>query len=245
MFLKKHGPYPIIIGGWAVYTYNSYSGSVDIDVVGPSMGGYFNNYLTQFQIANGYEEIHLGELGIEKGFQKAIYENGEKIGQMEIDACSYEADLKYFHENTGKILPYSLCDRATLQKVLVLPEGAEVIIPDKSLLVLYKIKALRDRKYDYENNRLISAARKTWLEGKITKDASDIIALLDPKPSSFLLEGQINPKTIREIVGEFDISFMLDSLDDLTSMKASLKKYRDVRKEDVAEWVHNIKRELI
>ena len=37
IFFKKHGPYPIIIGGWAVYIYNSYSGSIDIDVVGPSI----------------------------------------------------------------------------------------------------------------------------------------------------------------------------------------------------------------
>jgi len=34
-----HGPIPIIIGGWAVFFHNSYLGSADIDLVGPSMGG--------------------------------------------------------------------------------------------------------------------------------------------------------------------------------------------------------------
>jgi len=32
---------PTLIGGWAVFIYNSYFGSVDIDVVGPGMGGHF------------------------------------------------------------------------------------------------------------------------------------------------------------------------------------------------------------
>lgn len=45
---------PIIIGGWAVYFYNPYFGSVDIDVVGPSMGGAFHDALDSYVHANGY-----------------------------------------------------------------------------------------------------------------------------------------------------------------------------------------------
>ena len=30
------GPIPTIIGGWTVYFYNSYFGSIDIDIVGPA-----------------------------------------------------------------------------------------------------------------------------------------------------------------------------------------------------------------
>lgn len=30
---------PTLIGGWAVFVYNSYFGSVDVDLVGPSMSG--------------------------------------------------------------------------------------------------------------------------------------------------------------------------------------------------------------
>jgi hypothetical protein len=35
----RHFGAPVIIGGWAVYFYNPYYGSVDIDVVGPSLSG--------------------------------------------------------------------------------------------------------------------------------------------------------------------------------------------------------------
>ncbi|MGQ9720962.1 MAG: hypothetical protein ACUVXA_06515 [Candidatus Jordarchaeum sp.] len=35
------GPIPTIIGGWAVYFYNSYFGSIDIDIVGESYQGRF------------------------------------------------------------------------------------------------------------------------------------------------------------------------------------------------------------
>ncbi|TET19757.1 hypothetical protein E3J74_05525 [Candidatus Bathyarchaeota archaeon] len=40
-WLSLHGPTPTLIGDWAVFTYNSYVGSVDIDLVGPSMSGRF------------------------------------------------------------------------------------------------------------------------------------------------------------------------------------------------------------
>jgi hypothetical protein len=36
---------PTLIGGWAVFVYNSYFGSVDIDLVGPSMHGNFVNII--------------------------------------------------------------------------------------------------------------------------------------------------------------------------------------------------------
>jgi len=45
-----HGPIPIIIGGWAVFFYNSYLGSVDIDLVGPSMGGQIARARLEFNV---------------------------------------------------------------------------------------------------------------------------------------------------------------------------------------------------
>jgi len=39
LWFYHQGPIPVLIGGWAVFCYSSYMGSVDIDLVGPSMGG--------------------------------------------------------------------------------------------------------------------------------------------------------------------------------------------------------------
>ena len=45
---------PTLIGGWAVFVYNSYFGSVDIDLVGPSVGGRFA------EVVERYEKAHTG-----------------------------------------------------------------------------------------------------------------------------------------------------------------------------------------
>ncbi len=39
--LSLHGSIPTLIGGWAMFAYNSYLRSVDIDLVGPGMSGRF------------------------------------------------------------------------------------------------------------------------------------------------------------------------------------------------------------
>ena len=111
-----YGPIPIIIGGWAVFFYNSYLGSVDIDVVGAGLNGRLVYILTDFQAKNGYEEVSKTELGLEKSYKKPIHENGKVVGDMEIDACIYEQDFNTFHENKEKILPYSLCDKQVCWK---------------------------------------------------------------------------------------------------------------------------------
>ncbi len=46
---------PTLIGGWAVFVYDSYFGSVDIDLVGPSMGvllGYVSLNQKNIRFAN-------------------------------------------------------------------------------------------------------------------------------------------------------------------------------------------------
>ena len=68
---------------------------------------------------------------------------------MEIDACTFE-DPKpgSFHEDANKQLPYSLTAEKQYQREVTLEEDAICYIPSKPLLLLYKIKAARDRAYD-------------------------------------------------------------------------------------------------
>ena len=51
------GPIPTIIGGWAVYFYNSYFGSIDIDIVGPSHQGRFIDIIERYERTHEYEFI--------------------------------------------------------------------------------------------------------------------------------------------------------------------------------------------
>lgn len=103
------GPIPTIIGGWAVYFYNSYFGSIDIDIVGPSHQGRFIDLIERYERTHRYQFITKDELGLEVTSRKPVTQNGKVIGYMEIDACTFE-DPKpsSFHENPNRQLPYSL-----------------------------------------------------------------------------------------------------------------------------------------
>lgn len=74
-----HGPILLITGGWVVFFYNSYLGSVDIDPVGPSMGGLFDNTLEVFECNQGYQAVALDRLGLQTSFRKPIVENGKIV----------------------------------------------------------------------------------------------------------------------------------------------------------------------
>ncbi|MHA1712320.1 MAG: hypothetical protein ACTSUS_09775 [Candidatus Freyarchaeota archaeon] len=124
------GPIPTIIGGWAVYFYNSYFGSMDIDIVGPSHGGLFMDLIERYERAHGYEFIARNRLGLEVTSRKSVIRNGKIIGYMEIDACTFE-DPKpsRFHEDPDKQLPYSLTVEKRYRREVKLDEDAICYIP--------------------------------------------------------------------------------------------------------------------
>ncbi len=126
------GPIPTIIGGWAVYFYNSYFGSIDIDIVGPSHQGRFIDLIERYERTHGYQFITKDELGLEVTSRKPVIQNGKVIGYMEIDACTFE-DPKpsSFHENPNRQLPYSLTAEKQYQKEVKLEKDAICYIPTK------------------------------------------------------------------------------------------------------------------
>jgi hypothetical protein len=169
---KKIGHYPMIIGGWAVYTYNPYYGSKDIDVV--FMGrGIFQRVVNLYMAANGYT---LKDKGVfENIFEKDVKtETG--VSSINIDACSKE-DKNIFKEDPDKELPWDIAFRNS--NTIELKSGVFHFAPKPSLLLLYKLKAMRDRIYDLRGPQGLEQRR--YLEGKIFKDKADSIALLDPK----------------------------------------------------------------
>jgi hypothetical protein len=242
LWFHHQGPVPIIIGGWAVYSYNSYLGSVDIDLVGPSMGGLFDATLEGFERERGYQAVTSGPVYLGTSFRKPIYDSEEKVmGYMEIDACTYENDLKSFHEDKDKELPYSLCKRPGLLTDVSLGENCEAKIPVKSLLFLYKLKALRDRQFDVEEGLGVLGAEKlAWLRGKIIKDGSDLISLLDPDPETSIVTKELDPVILKELIKEFDLHFCKKSIENLPDMESSCSQYRNIMPETVRVWVSNL-----
>jgi len=235
-----HGPIPIIIGGWAVFFHNSYLGSTDIDLVGPSMGGLFDNTLEGFERSQGYQAVTTDPLGLQTSFRKPVIEEGEIVGHVQIDACTYERDTAVFHEDLEKKLPYVLCADSSLLSHLRLDRKREAYVPRKPLLLLYKLKALRDRSHDLRTRGpILNPEARNWLRDKRTKDGSDLIALLDPKPQSRMIVETLDSDLLVRIVETHSLQFALQSLTELPDMDESLNLYGNASRGQVKEWVDN------
>ena len=244
-WFSLHGPIPTLIGGWAVFAYNSYLGSVDIDLVGPSMGGRFLDLIERFERTHGYEQRRRSVLGLESIFRKPIIRKGKLGGYVEIDACTYESNAASFHEDPQKKLPYALCGDRKLRRKLILNKERVAYVPAKNLLLLYKIKAQRDRTFDLKTKRAVLGAQKrTWLEGKIVKDGSDLIALLDPEPQRYILEGQFDFNLLKKLVEQYHLHFTLETVGELPTQKKSLREYMNISERKVEKWVKDFLQNL-
>jgi len=103
-WFSPFGSIPTIIGGWAVYFYNSYFGSIDIDMVGPSYQGRFIDVIERYERTHGYEFIARDPLGLEVTSRKPLTEKGKIMGYMEIDACTFEDLLIVYGHTPGNII---------------------------------------------------------------------------------------------------------------------------------------------
>jgi hypothetical protein len=206
--------------------YNSYFGSVDIDLVGPSLGGSFDYVIERYELAHRYERVQRNLLGLELAYRKPIFRDSMLVGYVEIDACSFEADTGRFHEDSGKSLPYALCSDPNLVIELELERDAVCRIPTKGLLFLYKLKAERDRSYDLRaRGAVMSTERRNWLGAKLNKDRSDLIALLDTRPERSVVEGEVDCKLIKQIVEDRGLGFVYESISALPTRVEAIRTY--------------------
>jgi hypothetical protein len=225
----RHFGVPVIVGGWAVFFYNPYYGSVDIDVVGPGLRGAFEEIIEGYERSHGYEIVQQDPLGTEITARKPIYSKvGKRTGDMEIDACTYErTGASEFHEDTSKSLPYSLCERDACRKEAKIVRDTVCYVPCKALLALFKVKARRDRSYDIRTKgATMNPTRLDWLRGKSAKDGSDIIALLDPTDRGSLLKDAMDYPQMHALAAEFGLKDLVtDTLQEVLKDRRSLTLY--------------------
>jgi len=171
-WVRNHGedpqrPVTVLVGGWAVYCYNPWYGSIDIDI-----------------ITNNRTRQHLMKyLRDERGFSPSRHpvvrntvEKHSPEGTILIDFGS-RMDICRF-EGRAEVCPFSLIDGQTVTgTVEIMGNLVQVNIPSRALLVLYKLKAAWDRT---ERLRTGTSPDPEWDEGKVRKDRADILALLDP-----------------------------------------------------------------
>lgn len=160
---KREKRRTVLIGGWAVYLYNPYFGSIDIDLVTSSRT---RNRLTFFLRKNrGFE------------FRRRPLFDDRKLS-LELDRWIIDVDFGTFEnedlfEGTGVYLKLNqLKNRTSIKSV----SGVDIEIPDKSMLLILKTKAAWDRSSRLNLN---TSFDPDWDRSKLTKDKSDLIALID------------------------------------------------------------------
>lgn len=166
---KVFGYYPIIVGGWAVWAYTRYSKSVDIDVILPTTQAVHSLLVPYYKVHNFQSAGFLA-----KEYFKEIKTNMGKE-RIYIDAASYSNKNRL--KERGIEIPWSLLEKNSREHSF---SGAKARIPDPELLLVYKVKALRDRGHELRTIEE-TGVRRDFLESKIEKDKNDIKQLLKIK----------------------------------------------------------------
>lgn len=197
-------PTTVLIGGWAVYTYNQWYGSVDIDLVTNSrtrkeMMGYL-------KYSRGFVPLR-DPTRASTTVMKEIQERGIRIGDILIDFMSREEICRF--EGREEQCPFSLLDRRTEAREI--SQGFSVIVPEQTLLMIFKLKAAWDRSFRIENGR---SGNIEWEKAKLSKDRADILSLIDPNVrgreidiqylGERLHEYRFLEKTLREISDDIE-----------------------------------------
>jgi hypothetical protein len=156
----------VLVGGWAVYFYNPWLGSIDIDLV---TGSRIRHSLGQFLIEKR------GFVRREKDDIKTLIKETE-AGEIIIDFDITSDPWEFY--GTGVNLGFEHLDLEDSTRVVDIGDGVSAVIPNRSLLLLYKLKASWDR-----TKRVSSGGSpdSEWDKAKAIKDGADVLALIDPE----------------------------------------------------------------
>lgn len=154
----------VLIGGWAVHSFNPWKYSLDIDLIAT---GRFKDKLK--------EHLHsTRNYGKEKDSTgNTIYLKKLDYGDIYIDFLPKEDS---FH-GKNQFLDLRKIKYGTVFRNISysFEPSFQVIVPEISMLLLLKLKAAWDRHYDLSLQTILN---REYLNEKFTKDCGDIIALL-------------------------------------------------------------------
>ena len=162
---RTHRPGDIIlIGGWAVHSFNPWKYSLDIDLIAT---GRFKDRLKEHLYSTRNYSKEKDPAG------NNLYLKSLESGDIYLD---FLPKTDQFH-GTDKLLNLSEIKYETVPKNIsyAFEPEFEVIVPEISMLLLLKLKAAWDRHYDLS---LETTLNREHLSEKFSKDCGDLIALL-------------------------------------------------------------------
>ncbi len=161
----------ILIGGWAVHSFNPWKYSLDIDLIATSR----------------FKDALKRHLYLTRDYSRERDSAGNTLYLKRLDSGDIYLDFlpkkDQFH-GTGKLLNLMEIEYGTVPKNISYSFESEfqVLVPEISMLLLLKLKAAWDRHYDLS---LETTPDKDHLSDKFTKDCGDIIALLQSDAFQF------------------------------------------------------------
>lgn len=227
-YADNYGLQTTVIGGWAVCAYNTYLESIDIDIVTP-----------QDRIPE-VEFILIQQCGwiptttdmpIWKRFSKGI-PDADPHDYVLFDLLSSNL-INAFHEDNRKRVPFHLCLQENHYVRRSINDHITINVPKKELLLLYKLKAYRDRIFDLHNIDL-NEPEKLRLQAKTTKDLSDTIALIDPT------YGPLDLILLKKLVDNQDLQFLAATVEEIPSQTEAVEQYRGISTTEVQSWIQKI-----
>lgn len=220
----KCPPVTVLIGGWAVYSYNPWYGSVDIDL-----------------ITNADIRKDLMRYLVEKhGFSTDRSEGTTTVVKnLTIDGIRKTIRIDFFSKSgtfSFEGVP-GLSEGITLNNldkysiIKDIGNGVKFRIPDRTFLLILKLNASWDRNYRLKSNR---SPDRAWEQSKLIKDYSDIFSLMDPE----LYDDDLDFELLGETLQKF--GFLRDHIAMLPYQRDAIDNYGRLSAEQVKSICDNI-----
>lgn len=201
----------VLIGGWAVDVYNPYFGSVDIDLV----------------TDNNTRQLLMDHLRTNEGYTPQIHYPSDTVkketshGDIILDFIP--RGTQYPFEGHPEV-PFTL-DILTGNTVFRnVRGGARIQVPNRSMLVLLKLKAAWDRSYRI---RHLTSNDIRWEGAKMIKDYADVLALIDPDRGGREIDLEILGVQISHI------GFLKENILQIPVIDAVKERYQRMTQKDI------------
>jgi hypothetical protein len=218
---SQEDPVTILIGGWAVYGYNQWYGSIDIDLL--TNAGTRQHLMRHLETTRGF--IKRRNPPFRNSVIKVIPPDGEII----IDFIP--RNERNCFEGRDETCPMSLLNGRTIAKEI--SPGFSVTIPERSLLLLLKLKAAWDRAYRIEGH---TSEREDWEKGKLIKDRADILSLIDPQAGGTELDFMF----LGEMMHRYP--FLIETLAMIPDDRDALQMYTRIDRDAAQDAIGNVLR---
>lgn len=210
--INPENPQIILIGGWAVDAYNSWYGSVDIDIITTS--DIRNDLKYYLRKKHGYLESRR-ELQMPSGIEK-----NTDYGKIIIDFIPKGLNQPF----EGQDIPFHFSITEGNVTLKSIRNTCSMYIPTRTILIFLKLKAAWDRNFRVENN---SSNDPDWDRSKLIKDYADILALLDPKSGGY----ETNLDKLGDLFDKYP--FLLQTLFKIQYSREALERYGRLEKPEI------------